>query len=179
MCVWVSVHLCFCVQECAPHGYARKMTPLWCLRVLTDSLSAQRGHTHGGRVRHSSSDSSGSDSSGESESSSRHSRSPSPESHSDPGSPANTEPRCTKEVMMPSSCLFLSFYLPCAFVAVSVQFWFLCLQVNSPQGAAQRQLRAGGGRDRGIRNACESERSTGRGGSSGIRALVSCQQAES
>ncbi|KAM3862317.1 uncharacterized protein aff3 [Diretmus argenteus] len=61
------------------------------------SLSAQRAHTHGGRVRHSSSDSSGSDSSGESESSSQLSRSPSPETHSNPASPANTQPPCTKE----------------------------------------------------------------------------------
>ncbi|KAM4608397.1 uncharacterized protein aff3 [Polymixia lowei] len=67
------------------------------------SLSAQRTHTHGGRVRHSSSDTSGSDSSGESESSSQHSRSPSPETHSDPGSPADARPPCTKETDRPST----------------------------------------------------------------------------
>ncbi|XP_071775324.2 uncharacterized protein aff3 [Centroberyx gerrardi] len=67
------------------------------------SLSAQCAHTHGGRVRHSSSDSSGSDSSGESESSSQRSRSPSPETHSDPVSPANTQPPCTKETDHPST----------------------------------------------------------------------------
>ncbi|XP_029315300.1 AF4/FMR2 family member 2 isoform X2 [Cottoperca gobio] len=60
------------------------------------SLSAQRAHTHGRRVRHSSSDSSGSDSSVESRSSSLHSRSPSrsPDIHPDPASPANTHPPC-------------------------------------------------------------------------------------
>ncbi|XP_045910776.1 AF4/FMR2 family member 3 [Micropterus dolomieu] len=58
------------------------------------SLSAQRAHTHGRRVRHSSSDSSGSDSTAESGSSSLHSRSPSrsPEVHPYPASPANTHP---------------------------------------------------------------------------------------
>ncbi|XP_008294604.1 AF4/FMR2 family member 2 isoform X2 [Stegastes partitus] len=62
------------------------------------SLSAQRAHTNGRRVRHSSSDSSGSDSTAESgsSSSSLHSRSPSrsPEVHPDPASPADTQPRC-------------------------------------------------------------------------------------
>ncbi|XP_028991492.1 AF4/FMR2 family member 2 isoform X2 [Betta splendens] len=57
------------------------------------SLSAQRAHTHGRRVRHSSSDSSGSDSSAESGSSSPRSRSPSPEVHPDPASPADAQPR--------------------------------------------------------------------------------------
>ncbi|KAG7220962.1 hypothetical protein INR49_010211 [Caranx melampygus] len=57
------------------------------------SLSAQRAHIHGRRVRHSSSDSSGSDSSAESGSSSLHSRSPSPDVHPDPASPANTQPQ--------------------------------------------------------------------------------------
>lgn len=70
--------------------------------VLTDSLSAQRVHTHGRRVRHSSSDSSGSDCSVESDSSSLHSRSPtqSPEVHPDPLLPANAQPACSgnKEV---------------------------------------------------------------------------------
>ncbi|XP_060909311.1 AF4/FMR2 family member 3 isoform X2 [Labrus mixtus] len=58
------------------------------------SLSAQRAHTHGRRVRHSSSDSSGSDSSAESASSSLHSWSPgrSPEVQPGPASPANTRP---------------------------------------------------------------------------------------
>ncbi|XP_033984688.1 AF4/FMR2 family member 3 isoform X1 [Trematomus bernacchii] len=63
------------------------------------SLSAHRAHTHGRRVRHSSSDSSGSDSSAEScssssSSSSLHSRSRSPDPHPDPASPPpcnNTE----------------------------------------------------------------------------------------
>ncbi|KAK5920649.1 hypothetical protein CgunFtcFv8_024438 [Champsocephalus gunnari] len=64
------------------------------------SLSAHRAHTHGRRVRHSSSDSSGSDSSAEScsssssSSSSLHSRSRSPDPHQDPASPPpcnNTE----------------------------------------------------------------------------------------
>ncbi|XP_069563706.1 AF4/FMR2 family member 3 isoform X2 [Brachyistius frenatus] len=60
------------------------------------SLSAQRAHTHGRRVRHSSSDTSGSDSSAESGSSSLHSRSPSrsPEVHPDPASPASRQPPC-------------------------------------------------------------------------------------
>ncbi|XP_062312196.1 AF4/FMR2 family member 3 [Osmerus eperlanus] len=67
-------------------------------------LSAQQPYTHGGRVRHSSSDSSCSDSSSESESSSQRSRSPSPVTHSDPGSPANTQSlSCTKETDHPSS----------------------------------------------------------------------------
>ncbi|XP_071333959.1 AF4/FMR2 family member 4 isoform X2 [Trachinotus anak] len=68
------------------------------------SLSAQRAHTHGRRVRHSSSDSSGSDSSAESGSSSLHSRSPSPDVHPDPASPANTQPPCSnKETDHPSA----------------------------------------------------------------------------
>ncbi|XP_041857713.1 AF4/FMR2 family member 3 [Melanotaenia boesemani] len=60
------------------------------------SLSAQRAHTHGRRVRHSSSDSSDSDSTAVSDSSSLHSRSPSqsPEVHPDPPSPASTQPPC-------------------------------------------------------------------------------------
>lgn len=70
--------------------------------VLTDSLSAQRVHTHSRRVRHSSSDSSGSDCSVESGSSSLHSRSrsQSPEVHPDPLLPANAQPACSgnKEV---------------------------------------------------------------------------------
>ncbi|XP_029967471.1 AF4/FMR2 family member 4 isoform X2 [Salarias fasciatus] len=59
------------------------------------SLSAQRAHTHGRRVRHSSSDSSGSDSSAGSGSSSLPSRSPSrsPELHPDPAGPAAAQPR--------------------------------------------------------------------------------------
>ncbi|TKS66827.1 AF4/FMR2 family member 3 [Collichthys lucidus] len=78
------------------------------------SLSAQRAHTHGRRVRHSSSDSSASDCSAESAcssssggSSSRHSRSPSrsPEVNPDPPSPANTtRPPCnSKETDRPSA----------------------------------------------------------------------------
>ncbi|XP_026233022.1 AF4/FMR2 family member 2 isoform X2 [Anabas testudineus] len=70
------------------------------------SLSAQRAHTHGRRVRHSSSDSSGSDSTAESGSSSPRSRSPSqsPEVHLDPPSPANTQPHCnSKEPDHPSA----------------------------------------------------------------------------
>lgn len=69
--------------------------------VLTDSLSAQRAHTHGRRVRHSSSDSSDSDCSAESASSSLHSRSPSrsPDVYRDSASPANSQqPLCDKEV---------------------------------------------------------------------------------
>ncbi|KAM4559289.1 uncharacterized protein aff3 isoform 2-T2 [Odontesthes bonariensis] len=63
------------------------------------SLSAQRAHTHGRRVRHSSSDSSGSDSSAESVSSSLHSRSPSrsPELPPDPPSPVNAQPPCNNK----------------------------------------------------------------------------------
>ncbi|XP_041807434.1 AF4/FMR2 family member 3 isoform X2 [Chelmon rostratus] len=70
------------------------------------SLSAQRAHTHGRRVRHSSSDSSGSDCSAESGSSSLHSRSPSrsPEVPPDPSSPANRQPPCSsKETDHPSA----------------------------------------------------------------------------
>nr|XP_033470529.1 AF4/FMR2 family member 3 isoform X1 [Epinephelus lanceolatus] len=70
------------------------------------SLSAQRAHTHGRRVRHSSSDSSGSDSSAESGSSSLHSRSPSrsPDAHPDPASPATAPPHCnSKEPDHPSA----------------------------------------------------------------------------
>ncbi|XP_041662224.1 AF4/FMR2 family member 3 isoform X2 [Cheilinus undulatus] len=71
------------------------------------SLSAQRAHTHGRRVRHSSSDSSGSDSSDESASSSLHSswsHSRSPEVHPDPASPANTQQECnSKETDHPSA----------------------------------------------------------------------------
>ncbi|XP_037345364.2 AF4/FMR2 family member 3 isoform X3 [Pungitius pungitius] len=78
------------------------------------SLSAQRAHTHGRRVRHSSSDSSCSSSSVESRSSSssssssssRCSRSPghSPDVHPDPASPANTQPPCnSKETDHPSA----------------------------------------------------------------------------
>ncbi|KAM9851221.1 uncharacterized protein aff3 [Aulostomus maculatus] len=55
-------------------------------------LSAQQTHTHGRRVRHSSSDSSGSDSTAESGSSSLHSRSSSPAAHQGPASPANPQP---------------------------------------------------------------------------------------
>ncbi|XP_035995016.1 AF4/FMR2 family member 3 isoform X1 [Fundulus heteroclitus] len=61
------------------------------------SLPAQRAHTHGRRVRHSSSDSSDSDSSAESGSSSLHSRSSSPELHPDPPSPVNTQPACNNK----------------------------------------------------------------------------------
>nr|XP_046260698.1 AF4/FMR2 family member 3 [Scatophagus argus] len=70
------------------------------------SLSAQRAHTHGRRVRHSSSDSSGSECSVESGSSSLHSRSPSqsPEVHTDPLSPASEQPACnSKETDRPSA----------------------------------------------------------------------------
>ncbi|XP_040004978.1 AF4/FMR2 family member 3 isoform X2 [Xiphias gladius] len=68
------------------------------------SLSAQRAHTHGRRVRHSSSGSSGSDSTAESGSSSLHSRSSSPEVHPDPLSPANVQPPCNnKEIDHPSA----------------------------------------------------------------------------
>ncbi|XP_035531920.1 AF4/FMR2 family member 3 [Morone saxatilis] len=78
------------------------------------SLSAQRAHTHGRRVRHSSSDSSGSDCSAESGSSSLHSRSPSrsPEVHPDPLSPANTQPACnSKETDQPSAAWQLDKWL--------------------------------------------------------------------
>nr|XP_020464981.1 AF4/FMR2 family member 3 [Monopterus albus] len=68
------------------------------------SLSVQRAHTHGRRVRHSSSDSSDSDSTAESGSSSLHSRSLSPEVHPEPESPANTQPPCNnKETNHPSA----------------------------------------------------------------------------
>ncbi|XP_076602341.1 uncharacterized protein aff3 [Chaetodon auriga] len=70
------------------------------------SLSAQQAHTHGRRVRHSSSDSSGSDCSAESGSSSLHSRSPSrsPEVPPGPSSLANTQPPCSiKETDHPSA----------------------------------------------------------------------------
>uniref|UniRef100_UPI0037E7E535 AF4/FMR2 family member 3 n=1 Tax=Semicossyphus pulcher TaxID=241346 RepID=UPI0037E7E535 len=69
-------------------------------------LSAQRAHTHGRRVRHSSSDSSDSDSSAESVSSSLNSRSSSrsPEVHPDPASPVNTRQPCNnKEADHPSA----------------------------------------------------------------------------
>ncbi|XP_045062406.1 AF4/FMR2 family member 3 [Coregonus clupeaformis] len=76
-----------------------------------NSLSEQHTHTHGGRVRRSSSDSSGSNSSGsdsssesEEESSSHRSRSPSPETHSDPGTPTDTQSlSCTEETDHPST----------------------------------------------------------------------------
>lgn len=60
---------------------------------------AGRAHTHGRRVRHTSSDSSGSDSSAESDSSSIYSRSPnsSPEVPPDPPSPVNTQPPCNNK----------------------------------------------------------------------------------
>ncbi|KAM4730779.1 uncharacterized protein aff3 [Anableps anableps] len=61
------------------------------------SLSVQRAHTHGRRVRHSSSDSSDSDTSAESGSSSLHSRSSSPELHPDPLSPASTQSLCNNK----------------------------------------------------------------------------------
>lgn len=72
------------------------------------SLSAQRVHSHGRRVRHSSSDSSGSDSSIESSSSSLHSRSSSPEVHTevypDTVSPTNVQVHCSsKETDHPSA----------------------------------------------------------------------------
>ncbi|XP_068185805.1 AF4/FMR2 family member 3 isoform X2 [Antennarius striatus] len=71
------------------------------------SLSAQRGHTHGRRVTHSSSDSSGSDCSAEScSSSSLHSPSPSrsAEDHQDPPSPVDTQPPFnSKETDHPSA----------------------------------------------------------------------------
>lgn len=89
--------------------------------VLTDSLSAQRAHTHGRRVRHSSSDSSGSDSTAESGSSSLHSRSPSRSPdvhHPDPASPANTQPQCnSKEVpTLSRHLLLLLLCLLCLFI---------------------------------------------------------------
>lgn len=47
-------------------------------------------------------------------------------------------------------------------------FLVVCLRVNSPQGAvASRQLMAGVGRDRGMRNACELERRGRTGGREG------------
>lgn len=78
-----------CVCSTQPCTYADPLSD-----VCVDSLSAQRAHTHGRRVRHSSSDSSCSDSTAESGSSSLHSRSPSrsPEVHPYPASPANTHP---------------------------------------------------------------------------------------
>lgn len=89
--------------------------------VLTDSLSAQRVHTHGRRVRHSSSDSSGSDRSVDSGSSSLHSRSPSqsPEVPPDPLLPANVQPACSsnKEVSarLERSSVSTSFAQVCEF----------------------------------------------------------------
>uniref|UniRef100_A0AAZ3PVQ6 AF4/FMR2 C-terminal homology domain-containing protein n=1 Tax=Oncorhynchus tshawytscha TaxID=74940 RepID=A0AAZ3PVQ6_ONCTS len=74
--------------------------------VVNNSLSEQHTHTHGGRVRHSSSDSSGSDSYSEleEESSGQRSLSPSPETHSDPGTPTDTQALgCTKEIYHPST----------------------------------------------------------------------------
>ncbi|XP_038870709.1 AF4/FMR2 family member 3 [Salvelinus namaycush] len=71
-----------------------------------NSLSEQHTHTHGGRVRHSSSDSSGSDSYSEleEESSSQRSLIPSPETHSDPGTPTDAQALgCTKEIYHPST----------------------------------------------------------------------------
>ncbi|XP_045062698.1 uncharacterized protein LOC121555105 isoform X2 [Coregonus clupeaformis] len=68
--------------------------------VGNNSLSEQHTHTHGGRVRHSSSDSSVSDSYSEleEESSSQCSLSSSPETHSDPGTPTDAQALdCTKE----------------------------------------------------------------------------------
>ncbi|XP_053296609.1 AF4/FMR2 family member 3 [Pleuronectes platessa] len=68
------------------------------------SLSAQRAHTHGRRVRHSSSDSSGSDSTVGSGSSSPRSRSPSPDVQPDPASPADVQPPCnSKETDHPAA----------------------------------------------------------------------------
>lgn len=133
--------------------------------VLTDSLSAQRAHIHGRRVRHSSSDSSGSDSSAESGSSSLHSRSPSPDVHPDPASPANTQPqRSNNEVPVQSQTLV--FYVHISLVCL---LFCLCASgVNSLQGVvATRPLTAGVGRDRGMRNACELGRSRRRMGGVG------------
>lgn len=83
-----------------PHEYCSSLPrthsdlTLMFVCVLTDSLSAQRVHTHGRRVRHSSSDSSDSDCSVESGGSSVHSRSPSrsPEVPPDPLLPAKAQP---------------------------------------------------------------------------------------
>lgn len=123
--------------------------------VLTDSLSAQRAHTHGRRVRHSSSDSSDSDCSAESASSSLHSRSPSrsPDVYRDPASPAiSQQPLCDKEV---TALHPLPALRPCH-LSVSTSG---CLHVNSLQGAvASRRLTAGVGRDGGVGNACELEK---------------------
>lgn len=96
--VFTHNYVCLC---CALPRTHSDLTLMFA-HVLTDSLSAQRARTHGRRVRHSSSDSTGSDCSIESSSSSLQSRSPSqsPEVHSDPLSPANVQLPCTntKEV---------------------------------------------------------------------------------
>lgn len=166
----VCVHLfwylsCLSVPEraCSTYGCVHMLTPLWCLCVLTDSLSAQRAHTHGRRVRHSSSDSSGSDSTGESRSSSQHSQSSSPEAHPDPVSPTNTQPPYTKEVP------FL-FVFPVRVLAVTVFLGFLGfgLVVCRRRG---RRWQVGGGTEecvcveRGVEEVAL-----------GIRTRVSCQQ---
>lgn len=156
----------------APLGPCTHTDPsLMFVCVLTDSLSAQRAHTHGRRVRHSSSDSSASDCSAESarssssSSSNLHSRSPSrsPEVNPDPPSPANTtRPPCnSKEVST------VSVFPVCGFL-----FW-----VNSLKGVvALRQLTAGVGRDGGVRNAGWGKVAEV---ALGISAWVSCQHAQS
>ena len=134
---------CLCVWLCTNADPSRVF-----VCVLTDSLSAHRAHTHGRRVRHSSSDSSGSDSSAEScssssSSSSLHSRSRSPDPHPDSASP----PPCNNTEVPPLSLPFISFILIC------VSLW-----LNSLQGAvASRRLTAGVERDGGMRNACDLE----------------------
>lgn len=137
--------------------------------MLTDSLSAQQAHTHGRRVRHSSSDSSGSDSTAESGSSSLHSRSQSrsPEVNPDPESPVNAHPRCNNKEVEAAHSSALSMSRLC--VSFSAFPPVVRLRLNSLQGVvALRQLPAGGGKDAVLRNACEGEDGGSRGrGSAG------------
>lgn len=98
---------------------------------LTDSLPAQRAHTHGRRVRHSSSESSDSDSA-ESGSSSLRSHSPSPELHPDPPSPASARPLSNnKEVRNTSATRFDSAHLFNSTCRSPSEF--MCLKMKSPQ----------------------------------------------
>lgn len=135
--------------------------------VLTDSLSAQRVHTHGRRVRHSSSDSSGSDRSVESGSSSLHSRNPSqsPEVHPDPLLPANVQPACSsnKEVSarLERSSVSTSFAQVCEFFMGS----------GGPRAADGRYVCVSGG-DRGMQRRVDD---CGLGGGRGSWVQMWCQ----
>lgn len=148
--------------------------------VLTDSLSAQRAHTHGRRVRHSSSDSSGSDCSAESGSSSLHSRSPSrsPEVPPDPSSPANRQPPCSSKEVSPPSLLFLFCSLSSPRVSVSSSGCVPSGEFSTGSGGLEAaDGRCGEGR-RTEECVCVGEEG-GRGAevALGISVWVSCQQA--